>query len=712
MNDNMKNDYKSRAKAILLGEVNGRFDQMLSDRSNKLAYAFLMLLKMKKLPVYPVDDSQLGTDRDIEYLESVEDVKAFEIELEYEWYKNDLGAFIAYTAETNEPVIMHTNSRGEYEAYNPFSDTTTAINAKTADEFQRKGIAVYATHFLDDKITAGKLFLKSMKFQTKDILIFVALSLFVAVLGMFISLAVGFVTSAISFEDNGNDVLALGAVMVSVVLASLLINIVINRTKSRIASKTKTDIFISLISRVMNVSSANEKKISSSLIALLLPFLNSLETVIESVFVIVLNFVQVALIISVMRMFGDYTATIVFIVVGYVLIMVVLEVLSFKIARRLNSENVKYTNTRIEFLDHIEAIKNNAVEERMLYRFAVCYDEYMNLKLKQDGISQWITIIGSFISGFGVMAIFFEVAKGNTDSLSTVTVIVSLFSLMINYVRMMLESSSNLIGAWPQLKYASDILNIPLEKEEGFGESIDVTGDIEFSNVTFSYSGDSAPVIKNLSFHIHPGEYVGIVGGSGCGKSTLIRLIMGFEKPDSGNIIFDGKDMSQLDIQSLRRQYGVVLQDAAVITGNIRMNIGMSEDADMELVTQAARLAAIDEEIEAMPMKYNTILSSEAEVISGGQRQRIALARALINKPKILILDEATSAMDNVSQSRVKRNLDELGVTRIVVAHRLSTIQDCDRILVMDKGKLVEEGDFNSLIAKNGLFAKMAKRNM
>ena len=157
---------------------------------------------------------------------------------------------------------------------------------------------------------------------------------------------------------------------------------------------------------------------------------------------------------------------------------------------------------------------------------------------------------------------------------------------------------------------------------------------------------------------------------------------------------------------------GVVLQDAAVISGSIRRNIGLSDDADLDRVKEAARSAAIYDEIEAMPMKFETLLSSEAELISGGQRQRIVLARALMNRPKILFLDEATSAMDNISQKKVKNNLDELGITRIAVAHRLSTIIDCDRILVMDKGEIVEQGNFQELMAMDGLFARMARRNL
>ena len=706
-------DYRTRTDAILMGSLSGHFDKMLSDRSNRLAYTLLFLLKQQHYKVYPLDDSKLGTDQDLKYIERTENIKAIEIELDFEWYRQDLGIFIGFEKDTDIPMIMRPKKRGRYEAYDPITESSVIVDSINAGSYQRKGLMVYPNYF-DEKMSIFSLIFKSMKLQKTDIVVYIVLSLIVALLGMMVSFAVGIITEGIQYENQISHVTAIGCVMLSSVAVSALYNTVINRTKYRITSKTKTGVYIAFICRVMNISSSDERKVSSSLIALLLPFLNSVGTVIDSAFVISLNLIQVLLILIVMSLFGSLTVHVLQIVLIYIVAMILLQLVTFRISRRLNEENISFTNMRGEFLDNIETIKNNAAEERMMYRFAVSYDEYMTLKLKRESISQWVNLIGTFISGFGVFMIYMAVAFGNPDSssFSYIAAIVALFTMMLNYVRMMIDATVKMIDSRPQLKVADEILHMPVEAEENSGEYAEISGEIEFSHVNFSYNKNTAPIIKDLSLHILPGEYVGIVGGSGCGKSTLIRLLMGFEKPDTGNILFDGMDQSQIDITSLRRQTGAVLQDASVMTGSIRMNIGLSEDADMELVRHAAQMAAIDEDIEAMPMKYNTVVSSEAELISGGQRQRIVLARALMNHPKILILDEATSAMDNISQSRVKANLDEMGVTRIVVAHRLSTIQDCDRILVLDKGKLVEEGDFDTLIAKDGLFAKMARRNL
>ena len=214
-----------------------------------------------------------------------------------------------------------------------------------------------------------------------------------------------------------------------------------------------------------------------------------------------------------------------------------------------------------------------------------------------------------------------------------------------------------------------------------------------------------------MSLKIKAGEYVAIVGKTGCGKSTLIRLLLGFEAPERGAIYYDGKDMSKLDLRSLRRKIGVVMQDGSLFQGDIYSNIVISApQLSLDEAWEAAELAGIADDIRAMPMGMQTILSEGQGGISGGQKQRLMIARAVAPKPKILMFDEATSALDNRTQKQVSDALDGLKCTRIVIAHRLSTIRNCDRILVLDKGRIMEDGTYDELIAKNGFFAELIER--
>jgi ABC-type bacteriocin/lantibiotic exporter with double-glycine peptidase domain len=239
---------------------------------------------------------------------------------------------------------------------------------------------------------------------------------------------------------------------------------------------------------------------------------------------------------------------------------------------------------------------------------------------------------------------------------------------------------------------------------------VELDGDIAVHDLFFGYSPHAAPVLRGVSFHITPGEYVALVGPSGCGKSTLFRLLLGFEAPASGAIAYNGVDLLDLDAHSVRRQVGVVLQSGTLLTGTIRDNICGAARLPMEEVWEAARLVGLDDEIRAMPMGMQTLLSATGAGLSGGQRQRLLLARAVALKPRVLLLDEPTSALDNRLQATVTQRLKTLNATRIVIAHRLTTILNADRILVMDRGRIVQSGTHTDLMAQAGLFRQLAER--
>ena len=238
-----------------------------------------------------------------------------------------------------------------------------------------------------------------------------------------------------------------------------------------------------------------------------------------------------------------------------------------------------------------------------------------------------------------------------------------------------------------------------------------VRGGIEINNVSFRYSEKAPMILDKLSLRIRPGEYVAIVGKSGCGKSTLMRLLLGFERPDRGVIYYDGSDIKTLDLRHLRNNIGSVMQNSGLFPGSIYSNITISAPQLTEKAAwEAAEMAGVADDIRKMPMKMQTMISEGAGTISGGQRQRIIIARAIASKPKILLFDEATSALDNITQKIVSDSLDKLKCTRIVIAHRLSTVRHCGRILVLDDGHIAEEGNYQELIDKKGLFASLVER--
>ena len=238
-----------------------------------------------------------------------------------------------------------------------------------------------------------------------------------------------------------------------------------------------------------------------------------------------------------------------------------------------------------------------------------------------------------------------------------------------------------------------------------------LSGSIEISHLSFRYTENMPLIFDDLSLKIRPGQYVAIVGKSGCGKSTLMRLLLGFEKPHKGAIYYDGRDMSTLNLQSLRQHIGSIMQNGKLFHGDIFSNIVICAPwLTLDDAWEAARIAGLDEDIRAMPMGMHTIISEGGGGLSGGQKQRLMIARAVASKPKVMMLDEATSALDNITQRKVSEALGELKCTRIVIAHRLSTIRKCDRIIVLDGGKIVEDGTYDELMEKKGFFADLVDR--
>lgn len=270
--------------------------------------------------------------------------------------------------------------------------------------------------------------------------------------------------------------------------------------------------------------------------------------------------------------------------------------------------------------------------------------------------------------------------------------------LQIARIRPIMEVSKPILEAVPEVSEDKEIVT-------------KISGSIEISHMTFRYEDGASNVLDDVSVKIRPGQYVAVVGKTGCGKSTLLRILLGFETVQKGAVYYDGKDISKIDLKSLRKNIGVVTQDGKLFQGDIFSNIVISAPwLSMEDAWEAAEVAGIADDIRDMPMGMSTMISEGSGGISGGQKQRLMIARAVAPKPKVLMFDEATSALDNITQKKISAALDKLNCTRIVIAHRLSTIRQCDRIIVLDGGKIVEDGTYEELLENKGFFAELVER--
>ena len=289
---------------------------------------------------------------------------------------------------------------------------------------------------------------------------------------------------------------------------------------------------------------------------------------------------------------------------------------------------------------------------------------------------------------------------------------ISAFNQFLNdalRMSMSLISSLNIVTLYERVK---PILEEIPESSEHSIDPGELSGAIELNSVSFRYDEEQPLVLKDISLKINPGEMVAFIGPSGSGKSTVMRILLGFEEPELGSVYYDGNAFDSMNKDLVRQQIGVVLQNGALMSGSIYKNIVGNSELSLEDAWEAARMAGMEEDIKNMPMEMYTVVSEGAGTFSGGQRQRLMIARAIAHKPRLLFMDEATSALDNRTQNIVSESLDNLQATRIVIAHRLSTIINADRIYVMDKGEIVESGTYNELIERDGLFSKLAKRQI
>lgn len=285
------------------------------------------------------------------------------------------------------------------------------------------------------------------------------------------------------------------------------------------------------------------------------------------------------------------------------------------------------------------------------------------------------------------------------------------FAMLLTAVNSFSKAMVSFAETLPILEMIKPILAETPENSEEKETIVNLRGKIDINSVSFGYDSASTRIIEDFSLHINEGEYVAVVGKSGSGKSTLLRLLLGFEKPEKGSILYDGKDLSRLDLKSLRRSIGTVLQNDSLVFGDIYTNITFhSPWLTIDDAWRAAEIAGIADDIRGMTMGMRTIIDDNQGSLSGGQKQRILIARAIALSPNILFFDEATSALDNITQKQVSASLDALNCTRVVIAHRLSTVQNCDRILVLDNGKIVEQGSYKELIELNGEFAELVRR--
>lgn len=412
--------------------------------------------------------------------------------------------------------------------------------------------------------------------------------------------------------------------------------------------------------------------------------------------------------------------------IGLVSILANLVLSSVISKKRINLTRVqmrdagKLAGTTVAGIEMIETIKASGAENGFFEKWAGYQASVNTSQVRFQRMNQLLGLLPALVSSICSTAVLMTgvfLAMQGCFTVGMIMAFQGFLSSFLSPATTLISAGQTLQEMRTDMERIEDVMRYPdddIFAEDGGDESTEygkLSGSIELNNVSFRYNENMPLILDDLSLKIRPGQYVAIVGRTGCGKSTLLRLLLGFEKPQKGAIYYDGKDLERIDLRSLRRRIGVVMQNGKLFQGDIYSNIVISAPwLSQQDAWEAAELTGIAEDIRRMPMGMNTVISKGSGGISGGQRQRLMIARAIAPKPKILMFDEATSALDNITQKKVSESLDRLKCTRIVIAHRLSTIRQCDRILVLDHGRIVEDGTYDELIAASGFFAELVAR--
>jgi ABC-type bacteriocin/lantibiotic exporter with double-glycine peptidase domain len=400
------------------------------------------------------------------------------------------------------------------------------------------------------------------------------------------------------------------------------------------------------------------------------------------------------------------TPTLLCIVMMLTFSIVSIRMLSTLITQRLEGK-AALGGLVFELFNGVEKIKSSGAEHRAFGQWEKCYTPFAKLCFHPPFLVTCYPAVIAFMMALGTIVTFFLATQAHV----AVADFISFTSALGMLNGAFFTISSNIeqyASIKPLLRFLSPIMQQEHEIIADKPLVSQLEGDIEMRNMSFQYDENGPIIFGNFSLRIAKGQYIALVGKTGCGKSTLFRLLLGFEKPQSGTILYDGQDTGTIDIRSLRRNIGVVLQTSVLMQGTLFENIALNvPDITLEEVWKAAEIACIADEIKEMPMGMSTLVAEGGGGFSGGQRQRLLLARAVASSPSILLLDEATSALDNLTQQKVEDNLKKLPMTRIVIAHRLSTVCHCERIVVLENGYLVEDGTYESLMKKNGRFATL-----
>ena len=645
-------------------------------------------------------------------------IRSRKLILNENWWLHDYGPLLAFLKIDKIPVALIWKNK-KYVLINLKTGETEIVNRTNSSNIETI-VHSFFTPLPKGKLSKSILLKFILGFTKKDLTFFLVLGILGGLMSLLIPLIAGYIFNVIVPGGIKGSLYEIGFLLFSIVVILSVINIAREIAVLRFEGKSSYKLQSAVWDRILvlkvpffdqyDAGDLAERSLSIETVRKILSakVMTSIVAAIFSIFYLMLMF------------YYDFTLTILALCLGLIIAIFTLVISKLVIPhiRGFLKLKVIISGFMMTVFSGIQKIRMTASENRVIELWA---NKYSQQKDHYIARMKLMIIVSVFTFGFPIFSTLLIYLR--VYDLFTLPQLVP-FTIgdFIAFNSAYLSFQGALVAAFMiaiplmSIKPALDLLDPILEAEtEDYDDKKDVgklTGDIEISNLKFKYKGTDNLVLKDISLKIKEGQFVAIVGGSGSGKSTLLRILLGFEDYQQGVILFNGLDFKTLDIRTIRDQIGVVLQDGKIMEGSVLYNIIGTSNYTVEDAWEAARLAGCDTDINNLEEKMDTLLPAGGGVLSGGQQQRIVIARALIRKPKLFLFDEATSALDNSTQQTVTDSLNTLNATKIVIAHRLSTIKDADVIFVLEKGKIIEEGDYKTLIENKNFFYDLVKKQL
>ena len=696
------------ASAVLGKQHAGRLD----DERIVTKAAIDEILKYYHYKSAEIPDEIRDRDEQMEYCLRPHGLMRRDVKLEKGWYRDAFGPMLAFLKEGGTAVALLPKPFVGYWFRDPESGEKLDLNRKTAERFGEDAICFYRPLPLKKLGIPDLIAYLRGCLSIGDCVSLIALGLAATLLGLLLTKITRALTGFVLESANISLLMGTAAFMISAILSAQLIGAARELMMDRIEIKASLSVEAAMMMRVLNMPANFFRRYSSGELSSRCGAVNQLcELLLGNVFATALSaLLSLLYVTQIFRYAPALVAPALLILLVSVTVSVLSALAQIRISRQIMEKGAKVNGLSFALISGVQKIKLAGAEKRAFAKWGRSYAEVSELSYNPPVLLRANGAITTAISLVGTIVMYYlavqtrvtpsEYIAFNTAFGAVSAAFASLAGVALSVARIR-----------PILEMAEPILKTEPEAAENRAMVTRLGGSIELSKVCFRYGPNMPYVVDGMDLKIRAGEYVAIVGSTGCGKSTLVRLLLGFETPEKGAVYYDGRDLASLDLRSLRRRIGTVTQDGGLFQGDIYSNIVISApQLGLDEAWEAAELAGIADDIRAMPMGMQTMISEGQGGISGGQKQRLMIARAVAPKPKILIFDEATSALDNKTQKQISDALDALKCTRIVIAHRLSTIKNCDRILVLEGGRIIEEGSYDALIAQNGFFAELVAR--